>query len=137
MTKEEIESNYEFKLTKKTLLRQFPWIKDMVPCEDEEEYKSLCFVELIIDPFELAEERGWEVASYVSPVGSFMQHRGFTSPYLSTYYKERESPGEVEKQIENEMKMIHDTPAIPTDLKLKKRIYPSTWRYISTPTQSS
>jgi len=137
MTKEEIINNYEFKLTKKTLLRQFPWIKDMVPSDDSDGYKSLCFVDIIIDPFELGEQEGWEVASYVSPVSSIFKYRGFNSPYLSTFYEHRDGPSELEKQIENEMTMIHKTPAIPIDLKLDRRISPSTWKYIPTPKQSS
>jgi len=135
MTKEEIINNYEFKLTKKTLLRQFPWIKDMVPSDDADSYKTLCFVEIIIDPYELGEQEGWEVASYVGHMGKITNT--FMSPYLSTFFVHREGPSELEKEIENEMTMIHNTPAIPRDLKMDRRISPSTWKYIPTPKQSS
>lgn len=135
MTKEEVLNNYEFKLTRKTLIRQYPWIKDVVPSDDVDNYKTLCFVEIIFNPYELGEQEGWEVASYVGHMGGISNT--FMSPYLTTFFVHREGPNKLETEIENEMTMIHKTPAIPRDLKMDRRISTSSWRYISTPKQSS
>jgi hypothetical protein len=49
MTKEEIENTYEFKIIKKAVMREFPFIKDVFISEDDskelDEYKYIYFKE--------------------------------------------------------------------------------------------
>jgi hypothetical protein len=52
VTQKEVEDSYEFKLMKKILKREFPWIVDVLVPDDEEVNKyGLIFLPIVIDPF--------------------------------------------------------------------------------------
>jgi hypothetical protein len=63
MTREELENNYEYKVTKKALMREFPFIKDVFVKEDEEinKWSFGIFLDLIIDPFAFGHQYGFRV----------------------------------------------------------------------------
>jgi len=118
MTYEELIDNYEFKVGRRILIREYPWIKDVVvkTPEDVNRY-NLIFVDIIIDPFELAQEKGWRLANYI--VRSIERGDDFWSPYLSTYFtgigdEAREMVRGMEETLEN----LHKSPAIPQEMRL-------------------
>jgi hypothetical protein len=52
MTADEIRDNYEFKVVRKALMREFPFVKDvLVDDEHLSKYKYILPVNLVIDPF--------------------------------------------------------------------------------------
>ena len=128
VTKEEVENSYEFKLIKKILKREYPWIKDVLLHSDEEinEY-ALIFTEVLFDPFELQRETGW-------PFNAFMKFyfggKNFIYPnepflyktsYLTTIYNvDRDETSDITNGVENIMRQVSKSPAIPSDLKLGK-----------------
>jgi len=119
MTYEELIDNYEFKVGRRILIREYPWIKDVVvkTPEDVNRY-NLIFVDIIIDPFELAQEKGWRLASYV--VRSIERGDDFWSPYLSTYYtgEGRDEAMDLVRGMEKTLEDLHKSPAIPQEMRL-------------------
>jgi len=66
MTLEELENNYEFKVAKRLLKKEYPWIKDVGIRVPEEINKwNLIFLDVIIDPYELGRQEGWTVSPYL------------------------------------------------------------------------
>ena len=133
MTYEEFLDNYEFKVAKRILTREYPWIKDVRFLSPDDINKwNLIFVDIFIDPFELAQEKGWTLAFYVSQ--SIQRGEDFWSPYLSTFFIKdnsddaRDMVTEMEKTLED----VHKSSAIPTEMKLPghRKINIGSWRTI-------
>ena len=129
VTKEEVENSYEFKLTKKIVLREFPWIKDIVLPSDEEINKyGLIFCFLYFDPIELQKQEGWPFSSYMKFYFKTDQYPDkpyyYISSYLSTIYAvDRGVTIPVQEDIEKTMRQVSKSPAVPSDLKLGKERY--------------
>jgi hypothetical protein len=129
VTKEEVESSYEFKLMKKILKKEFPWIKDVVaPSDDQINEYGLIFLDIVIDPFMLQRETGWPLASYIK---MYMSIPGFntalhspyiySSAYLTTIYDvSRDESKDISNDVENTVRSVASSPAVPQDLKLGK-----------------
>ena len=129
VTKEEVENSYEFKLTKKILKREYPWIIDIVlPSDDEINEYALIFADVVIDPYMLQRETGW-------PFSTYMKHyfRGdknfvnqsdqylYRTSYLTTMFDvPREEALPIQNEIEETIKNVAKSPALPQDLKLGK-----------------
>ena len=129
VTQKEVEDSYEFKLIKRILKQEFPWIIDVkVPSDEEIDKYALIFVDLIIDPFILQRKEGWPfnsyMRSYFNPQFAFMMgNKDYTyqSSYLSTIYNiARDESGPIEREIESTLRSVQKSPAIPSDLKLGK-----------------
>lgn len=129
VTKEEVENSYEFKLIKKILKREFPWIIDvLVPSDEEINNYALIFVNILIDPYMLQRETGWPLNSYMKfyfgTENTFLHTHepyAYSTSYLTTMYDvPREDSNYIQEDIEKTMKQIAKSPAIPEDLKLGK-----------------
>jgi len=120
ITYEEFLNNYEFKIVKKMLKREYPWIKDVyIKDIDELNKYNLIFVDISIDPFELERTYGWRIAWYVS--SRLKIGEGFWSPYLSTFLKYPTDADQARRLIERmneDMSSVHKSPALPEDLRL-------------------
>ena len=119
ITYEEFLDNYEFKVAKRILLREYPWIKDVRYLNPDDINKwNLIFVDIFINPYELSEQEGWTVANYVTL--SIERGEEFWSTYLTTFFTKsigeegREMVIEMEKTLED----IHKSSAIPQEMKL-------------------
>jgi len=120
MTYEELIDNYEFKVSKKMLMREYPWIKDVQYKNPNDINKyNLIFIDLVVDPYELAEEYGWDVVWYINRRvrdGDFPNYA-----YLSILFdgpKSTEGAKDLQNQIEKDLQSIHRSAAIPQELKL-------------------
>jgi hypothetical protein len=129
VTKEEVENSYEFKLIKKILKREYPWIIDiLLPSDEEINQYSLIFVNVLIDPYMLQRETGWPFNSYMKfyfgTDNTFLHTHepyAYSTAYLTTMYDvPREDSNYIQEDIEKTMKQIAKSPAIPEDLKLGK-----------------
>lgn len=126
VTHDEVENSYEFKLMKRILKKEFPWIIDVkVPSDEEINQYNLIFVDIFIDPFILQKEKEWPIVSYLKYylTGGRSHHDPYTyqSSYLSTLYNvDRQETQEVQDDVETTMRSISKSNAIPSDLKLGK-----------------
>ena len=118
MTYEQLIDNYEYKIAKKMLLREYPWIKDVVIREDEINKYNLIFLDITIDPYELGRQEDWTVSKYLDR--SIRDNDEYWSPYLSMFYKDVswEDAKPLQDGINKSLESIHTSPALPTDLRL-------------------
>jgi len=118
MTEQEIYNHPEFKLIKRILKREFKWIKDVRLDGDPNTYGSVFFLEIVMDPFECAEEEGLTVAHYI--------HKNIPEKvmYFSVFFVETgEHP--IVSNITNEIEKVSDevkySPALPEEYKMKTK----------------
>ena len=53
MTQEEVENNYTYKIVRKVLMSEYPWIKDVqLDVPRLENFKYVIFLDIYIDPYE-------------------------------------------------------------------------------------
>jgi len=125
MTREQLENNYEYKVTKKALMREFPFIKDVLVKDDEDitKWKSSIYIDLIIDPFAFAHQYGFRVWGPI--INALKRGEDYMSPYISLFIGDddrTELAYPVNKAMEELMDGIHRSPAIPHELKLGKQL---------------
>jgi len=126
VTQKEVEDSYEFKLIKKILKREYPWIVDLLVPDDEEINKyGLIFVPIVIDPFLLQQMTGWPFNHYMKVyLDGYLKAEGpysYRTSYLTTIYDvSRDETNPIQNDIEKTMRAISMSPAIPQDLKLNK-----------------
>jgi hypothetical protein len=123
MTREQLENNYEYKVTKKALLREFPFVKDVLVKDDEDitKWKATIYIDLIVDPFAFAHQYGFRVWGPI--INALKRGEDYMSPYLSLFIGDpdrTELVSPVNKAMEELMDGIHWSPAIPYELKLGK-----------------
>jgi hypothetical protein len=114
-------NNYEFKVASKILKKQFPFIKRIYLKKPEEINKySLIFLDFDVDPDLLKEFYDRPLASFVN----FYLDRGqtFWSPYLSVLFHDGNNtdPKFNSDQFDSIFDSVHDSQAIPQNLKLPK-----------------
>jgi len=139
MTKEELYDNYEFKITKRTLMREFPFIKDVyVTDEDLNKWKSTIYMDLIIDPFALAHQYGFRLWDPI--IRALKNGEDYWSPYLSIFAADNdrlEITSPITKAMEELLEGIRKSPAIPQDLKLNKVLNLGSFRALSSSVPSN
>ncbi len=121
MTYDELINNYEYKIAKKMLIREYSWIKDVTIKQDEINKWTLIFLEVTIDPYELGRQEGWIVPQYI--LRRIKEDGEYWSPYLSSFYSNVTylDAKPLTEQINKSLESIHDSPALPTDLRLPGR----------------
>jgi hypothetical protein len=115
-TPQDIEQSYVFKIVKRILKKQYKWIKDVeIDKEDFDNYKYNIFLTLTIDPYELAQEKDWEVARWV------VNEPNYEASILGMFFKGRDpNYSQTTDDIQDFMYSITNSPAIPDDLRLPK-----------------
>lgn len=120
LTPEELENNYEYKVVKRALMREYPWIKDVTFDNDDLNKYNLIFLDLIVDPAEMGESYGYEMNSWVkSRVDRGENYHG-TFPSLIFNVPFEQGKDEVSAPIEIMIRDIHSSPALPQDLRLPR-----------------
>ena len=118
MTVQEIQDNYTYKIVRKVLTREFPWIKDVqldIPGVGKFEY--VVFLNIFIDPYELGKEREWDVSRWVD--SSVRNHEEYYSSILSLFFVgSTEDMRDATQEINNTIRVTQDSPAIPEDMRL-------------------
>lgn len=122
MTYEELLNNYEYKITKKGLLKEFPFIVDVLDDEDDfPKYNSVVFVTLVIDPYVLANMFGVKVWDGITR--ALKRGEDFDSPTLSIFLENSIDLGiKVRTSIENFTDAIHSSRAIPDEYKMGRTL---------------
>ena len=118
MTYEQLIDNYEFKIVKKMLKREYPWIKDVDIREDEINKYNLIFLDVTMDPFELGRQEDWTPSRYLRR--RIEDDGEYWSPYLSSFFKDImwEDARPLQDSINKSLASIHISPALPIELRL-------------------
>jgi hypothetical protein len=117
---ENLYSNYEYKVTVKALKREFPFIKDVRINEEQINRYGLIFIEIYIDPYEMAKMYDLTPSEYI--MSSIMKGEDyFNGPVVtpSIYFKEgyaEMSP--ITNAIDKLIDEVHDSNAIPMTMKM-------------------
>ena len=117
-TVEELYDNYEFKVVKRAIMREFPWITNVTVTQDNLDRYNTIFLDFEVDLPRLLETYGWE--PYRSAQRAWDENKYFHSMHLSllgnvSYEEARPVASEIEKLY----KAVSQSPALPTDLRLK------------------
>jgi len=120
ITPEELENNYEYKVVKRALMKEYPFIKGVEIDPNELDVYNLIFLNFIVDPIQMGEIYGWELSPWVQT--AIERGQRYIGNYPSLLF--RVSYEEGKETLTNDMnKMfeeIHDSPALPQDLRLPK-----------------
>ena len=118
-TVEELYDNYEFKVVKRAILREFPWIKNVTVTQWNLDKYSTIFLDFDVDLPRLLETYGWE--PYPGALRAWKKNKYYHSMYLSLFGNvSYEEARPVTKDIEKLATAVGDSPALPSDLKIKK-----------------
>ena len=119
ITPEELYDNYEYKVTVKALKREFPFIKDVRVKEDEINKYGLIFLQIVIDPFQLAQTYGYHVSNWVKNQLRRGEILSGVSPslFFDESYSEVVRVGDMITEL---MDSVHHSKAIPDTMKLPR-----------------
>ena len=123
MTEQELYDNYTFKVVKRALMREFPFIKNVYVKDPDsiDKYKSFIFLDVDINPYELSHQYGLKV----DPITHKYLRRGepYWAPYLSMFIKSGvEDTYPIKKAINDLVYSIQKSPAIPQEFKLDREL---------------
>jgi hypothetical protein len=120
ITPEQLYDNYEYKVTVKALKREFPFIKDVRIDEEHINRYGLIFIEIYIDPYQMAKTYNLTPSPYI--ISSIMKGEDyFNGPVVtpSIYFKEGYSEmSPITNAIDRLIDEVHDSNAIPMTMKM-------------------
>lgn len=119
LTPEQVRNKIEYRAVVKILKQKYPFIKKVDFDEDKvNEYETLIFLNVYVNPYELAEYFDAELEDFVP----WRMKRGedFSSAFPSVYLKDKRNPDtkDYEDEVDDALKAIHQSPVIPKDEKL-------------------
>ena len=117
-TVDELYDNYEFKVVKRAIMKEFPWVKNVTVTQPNLDRYNLIFLDLDIDLPRLLETYGW--GPYFAAQRAWDKNKYYHAMYLSIFADIAYEEGkEVVREFERLFEAIHDSPALPKDLRLK------------------
>lgn len=121
-TPEEIENNYEYKVVKRILKQEYPWIKDIkINDADLEKYKHVIFLEFYVDLDKIEEITGIEIPSSVRYLfNKWGEYRVFSMGNILGSY---EAGKNITNAIEARIKRIHESDSIPHTMRMKDKTF--------------
>jgi len=121
MTEKELYDNYEFKLVKRALMNEYPWIKDVFVDPEQLKKYSLIFLNFEIDLIKLSEEMGWPISPFI--MRALKNDNEYRALYLSLFFDEIDYADTVNitSGLERVMRSIGRSPALPDELKIKNK----------------
>jgi hypothetical protein len=123
MTEQELYDNYEFKITKRALMREFPFIKNVYVKDPAtiDEYKSFIFLDADINPYEMSHMYGLKVDRITDKY--LRRGEPYWGPYLSLFVTGGvEETWPIKKAISDLILGIRKSPAMPSELKLDREL---------------
>ena len=123
MTLEELYDNYTFKVIKRALMREFPFIKNVYVKDPAtiDRYKSFIFIDVDINPYELSHQYGLKV----DKIADRHLRRGepYYGPYISLFIGgDIEDSRPIRNAISELVDGVQNSTAIPEEFKLGKDI---------------
>ncbi len=128
MTEQELYDNYTFKVVKRALMREFPFIKDVsvkYPA-DIDKYEMYIFLDVDINPYEMSQMYGLKI----DPIANRYLRRGepFWAPFLSMFIKGGvEETYPIKKAIDDLVNSVQKSTALPQEFKLDRELEIATY----------
>ena len=118
MTPDELRNNYEFKVVKRALMNQNKWIKDVTFDDDDVNRYNVIFLDLIVDPVEMAIEYEKPFLRWVGKALEDGEGYRATYPSLLLDIPYEEGDNLISSPMNQMMNDIHNSPALPVELRL-------------------
>lgn len=118
-SEQELYDNYEFKVVKKAIMKEFPWITNVsVNPQDLDRYNFI-YLNFDVDPIKFSEEYDVELASWVRR--AWEEGKEYNATLLSLIGEDfsYEDSKEITDKIMDLIREVHNSPALPHDLKVK------------------
>lgn len=120
ITPEQLYDNYEYKVTVKALKREFPFIKDVRVDEQQLNRYGLIFIDLYIDPYQMAKTYNLTPSPYI--ISSIMKGEDYFNGPVHTpaiYFKEGLTQLDpITNSIDRLVSDVHNSNAIPSTMKM-------------------
>jgi hypothetical protein len=127
MTADEIRDNYEFKVVRKALMREFPFVKDvLVDDENLSKYKYILPVNLFIDTFVISLQ--YNVGIKPLYLKMIKNDDSFITASLDMMFTDRDKVKEIDMLMDKLSREVHNSPALPNEYKLPRPITMSLYR---------
>lgn len=127
-TKEQIEDNYEFKVMRRLLKKEFPFITDVKLTDNWDDYNSLFFVDVTINPAMLMEHLNIpDSPNSTRYLKGYMTAVAYLSMLFPTSFNRDDSISDLAKKIQSTITRVHQSPSIPDDMRLSRPINISGW----------
>jgi len=128
MTEQELYDNYTFKVVKRALMREFPFIKNVYVKDPAtiDQYNSFIFLDVDINPYEMSQMYGLKI----DPIANRYLRRGepFWAPFLSMFIKGGvEETYPIKKAIDDLVNSVQKSTALPQEFKLDRELDISTF----------
>ena len=128
-TKEEIENNYEFKVIKRLLKKEFPFITDVNLTDNWDDYNSLLFVDVSLNPSLLMEYLNIpDTPTSTRYLRVFSHSVAYLSMLFPSSFNRDESISDLAKKVQSVITKIHQSSSIPDDMKLPRPVSISGWQ---------
>lgn len=119
MTADEVRDSYEFKVVRKALMREFPFVKDVLVEEDNiSRYQYIIPVSIVIDPFVLALQ--YNVGIKPLYLRLIKKDDKFITASLDMMFDDRDRVRHIDGQMDKLSREIHNSPALPSEHKLPR-----------------
>lgn len=118
MTPDELRNNYEFKVVRRAIMKEFPYVLGVGFIEHEINNYNLIFLEIVVDPIKMGEVYGWGLNPWIEKIIDSGQRYRATYPSLIFNASYGEARDKVNEPIMDLIEGIHRSPALPNDLKL-------------------
>ena len=117
LTVQEVEDTYHFKLAKKMLMKEYPWISDTIVDRDNLNKYRLVFVDIIVNNNKIKSMYKWKEQPWTS---YGMEREGqYVGSSLSVSYQIHQEDGQrINNRIGDIFNLINYTTAIPEELKI-------------------
>jgi len=117
-TVDELYDNYEFKVVKRALMKEFPWIKNISVTQENLDKYGIIFLDFEVDLPQLLQTYDW--TPYFGAQRAWDNNQYFHAMYLSLFGDIGYTEGkDVANDIERVFNAVHESPALPKDLRLK------------------
>lgn len=121
----DIENNYEFKVMRRILKKEYPFITNITLTDNWDEYISLYFVDITINPIMLMEVLN--IPDSTRYIRRYNNSVAYLSMLFHTSFNRDDSISNIAKQVQATMTRVHESPSIPDDMKLYRPVSISGW----------
>ena len=118
ITLQELEENYEYKIIKRILKKEFPWIKNVFMKKENLEKYTVLFVTIEVDQDIFMEI--YKVHLRAFPKREVEEGNTYESPFLSLIFEfaDKSVGTGIEEDVVRTMNSVKKSKAIPPELKL-------------------
>ena len=119
-TPEKIYNVYAFKLLRKALKREFPWIKDIFVRQEDLDLYTTIFLNFEFDPNEFSKAYGHETKKWIQELIDEGKYLDYSYPNLINDMQYEEFK-RVRDNLRSVIKDVSENPALPDEFKFDKR----------------